>query len=215
MQNDYSRFLKEAYEKYLLALGGKKVPAPYRINIPYQADPKKYGKSSPEELVENTKQAAGEQGFDLEKATTEEIQGFMYQNMLGIDCSGFVYHLLDYLLKNIDKIGMEEIGFPRVSRTNVEVLTSDEFTDKITMDEIQPGDLIRLNSESADKMQHILIAIDKEMGFITYAHSNRKTAIKGVHKDNISYGKLSHELHIYNYNPETSQDGVYRLKALS
>lgn len=212
--NDYSKFLKEAYGSYMLPLGGKKVPAPYRINIPYQSDPKRNGKSPPLELIKNTKEAAKEQDFDLEKATVEEIQQFMYQNMLGIDCSGFVYHLLDDLLKNIDKVGMEEIGFPRASRTNVEILTSGEFTDKINISDIQPGDLIRLNSDSASKIQHIIIAISKELGFVTYGHSSRKTAVKGVHKDNISYGKLPHELHVYSYNPGNSQDGVYRLKAL-
>lgn len=220
---DYSNLLIKAYNQYLLPLGGKKVPAPYRINIPFQPDRKidkniiyLGGKSPAKRLTEDTILAAKEQNFDLEKSSVEEIQKFMQENMLGIDCSGFTYHLLDFLLRKIKKGGMEKIGFPKASQTDVEKLTSREFAEKLeNIRDGQPGDIIRLGSKSADLIQHCIIILETSWGMATYAHSSRKTLIKGVHTDSISLGKLPPELKVYNYSPEDTPDGLYRLKALN
>lgn len=214
--NDYSKFLKEAYEKYILSLGGKKVPTPYRINLPFQPDRRKYGKPDPQTLLVNTTEAAKNQNFDLKKASVEGIRNFMRQNMLGVDCSGFPFHLLDYLLKNIGKGGMQDAGFPEASKTNVEILTSEKFTVKIpSFKEAQPGDLVRLDSNSPDGLQHCLIILEIEDGSILYAHSSSKTQVRGVHKNYILYGRLPYDLRPFKYEPESSKDGIYRLKALS
>lgn len=209
---DYSKILLEAYEKFLLPLGGKKVPTPYRINIPFQSDRQKYGKSDSETLLEDTKEFAKNQNFDLNKASVEEIRDFMEKNQLGIDCSGFVYHVLDYLLKQLGKGNLMVHGFPKVSSTNVKILTDEKFTIPVDgFENIQAGDLIRINSQDAN---HILIVLKAEDDKILYAHSSGLTKTTGVHTDQIVNGKFPAELSVFSYNVSAG-DGIRRLKILS
>ena len=209
---DHSKILNQAYQQFILSLGGKLVPTPYRINIPYQDDRRKYGKSSPEELIKNTQDIAHEQDFDLKKASVEEVRTFMEKNQLGIDCSGFVYHLLDYLLKEIGKGGMEKIGFPQASKTNVALLTSEQFSIPATdFSKVKPGDLIKLNSQK--EIPHILIILSHQNGIITYAHSSFLTKVKGVHQSQIKNGRFPDDLRAFNFNTIIG-DGIYRIKVL-
>src|SRR5438105_1807755 len=108
---DRSQILWQAYQKYFLNLGGKKVPTPYRLNHPYQSDSKKYGKSSPEQLTQDVIEKATEQDFNLDNASVDEIRVFMKKNLLGIDCSGFVYWCLNELLKKTWQGDMSTAGF--------------------------------------------------------------------------------------------------------
>lgn len=210
---DHSKILNKAYQQFILSLGKKKILAPYRINIPYQSDRRKYGKSNPKELAKNTIEIALEQNFDLEKASVEEIRKFMVDNQLGIDCSGFVYHLLDNLLKQTNKGSMEKIGFPKASKTNVALLTSEEFSLPVADFALaKPGDLIKLNSQ--EEIPHILIVLSVKNGTITYAHSSSLTPIKGVHQDTIRNGKFPAELSVFSYNIQLG-DGIRRLKILA
>lgn len=208
--NNHSKILMEAYEKFLLPLGGKIVPTPYRINVPYQFDRKKYGKSDAQTLVSDTKQKAYEQKFNLEKASVEAIRKFMEENKLGIDCSGFAYHLLDHLLKRIGRGGMINNGFPKASSTNVAILTSDKISIPLELEEARPGDLIKLNSEKAAHVLIILECGDK----ITYTHSSRLTNPTGVHTDQIINSQFPEDLKVFSYN-EKAGDGIRRLKILS
>mgnify|MGYP001581579610 FL=1 len=196
----------------MLSLGGKKIPTPYRINIPYQSDRKKYGKSDPDTLTTDTRRLVVERNFDLNKATEQEIRSFMEKNMLGIDCSGFVYHLLDYLLRHTNKGGMENIGFPPAQRTNVWLLTSKEFT--IPVDDLThalAGDLIKLNS--GQDLLHCLIVLDHQNSMITYTHSSRFNKPSGIQIGKITEGKFPDDLQVFSYNPNKG-DGIRRLKML-
>lgn len=209
--NNYSQILLQAYETFMLHLGGKKVPTPYRINIPFQPDRKKYGKSDPKTLVSDAKQFARKQDFDLDKAAVEEIRQFMEKNQLGIDCSGFAYHLLDTILKKIGKGSLLDNGFPKASSTNVALLASDQFSNNVeNLSKTKPGDLIRLNSQSAD---HVLIILKVEKGNILYAHSSGLTSTTGVHTGEIINGQFPAELSVFSYN-EKIGDGIRRLKIL-
>ncbi|QQG43255.1 MAG: C40 family peptidase [Candidatus Daviesbacteria bacterium] len=210
---DHASILKQAYQQFILPLGGKQVFTPYRINIPFQPDRRKYGKSSPEKLIKNTLEIAREQNFDLNQASVEEIRKFMEQNQLGIDCSGFVYYLLDYLLKKIGQGGMEEAGFPPASKTNVAILTSEEFSNPVEdFSQIQPGDLIKLNSK--EEIPHVVIILDSQNEEITYAHSSSLTPIKGIHQDSIKNSQFPAELEVFSYNKQMG-DGIRRLKILA
>ena len=62
---NYSIFLNKAYQQFLLDLGGKKVPTPYRINVPFQPDRRLYGKSDAKQLTQDSKDISQEKGFDL------------------------------------------------------------------------------------------------------------------------------------------------------
>lgn len=213
---NYSQILNEAYEKFLLLLGGKKVPASYRINIPYQEDRSRHGKSSPKVLSKDVKRLALEQNFDLEIASIQEIKKFMESNMLGIDCSGFVYHTLNYLLKKIGLGDMEKAGFPPASQTNSALLTSDKFSNPITKtSEVKPGDIIKLNSIM--EIPHSVLVLEKNGKEIIYAHSSfpegvKKSSIKIIDPgETIDHQDWEDKIYIQNWN---LGDGVRRLKAL-
>ena len=217
MSGNYSKILREAYDQFLLPLGGKKVPTPYRRNEVgsfQKVGPEFQGKSSPEVLIEATQRLAGEQNFNLNKASLEEIRQFMGKNKLGIDCSGFVYRMLDYLsqrlgLGNLQKsAGMEHVG-----RTNVAKMTSEEFSILISdFSEAKPGDVLKLNS--GEDILHGVVILENKDGIITYTHSSNITKVEGVHSDQIIKGKLPDELEVFSYNPDLG-DGIYRLRILA
>lgn len=214
---DYSRILFEAYEKFILSLGGKRVPTPYRRNEigSYQKLGAEFqGKSSPETLIKTTKKLAKEQDFILDRATVEEIREFMRQNKLGIDCSGFSHRMLSFLTESIGLGSLETAsGLPHVGRTNVSRLTSDEFTVPVPeFDKTRPGDLIKFDSNT--DIPHCVIILENAIGKITYAHSCENTNPTGVHTGTIDNGNLPAELAKFSYNT-TLGDGIRRLKILS
>lgn len=214
--DNYSKILYKAYDQFMLSLDGKKVPTPYRRNEigSFQKIGSEFqGKSSPEVLTEATKRLAKEQNFDLNKASVEEIREFMKKNKLGIDCSGFVYRVINYLSEKLGLGNLEKAaGLPHVGRTNVAKLTSDEFSVPVgSFNEAQPGDIIRLNS--GGDILHALIVLENSDGVIAYAHSSGETIPNGVHIGKIEGGKFPDDLKSFSY--QTSQgDGVRRLKIL-
>lgn len=216
MSKDYSQILWDAYNQFLLPLGGKKVPTPYRRNEAgsfQKVGPEFQGKSSPEVLTETTIKLSKEQNFNLDKASVEEIRQFMKRNRLGIDCSGFAYRTLNYLVQETTGKNLEAFGLPHVGRTNVSRLTSDEFSIPIeNFANSQAGDIIRLNS--GGDILHALVILDTENGIITYAHSSSVTNPDGVHTDQIKGGNFTDDLKDFSYNTEDG-DGIRRLKALT
>lgn len=213
---DFSTILFVAYDKFMLPLGGKRVPTPYRrneIGSFQKVGPEFQGKSSPGVLTETTKRLAKKQNFDLNSATVEEIRGFMMQNKLGIDCSGFSYRLINHLVKQVKGKPLTEFGIPHVGRTHMSTLTSDEFTIPVADFSLaQAGDLIRLNS--GEDVLHGAVILDNKDSVIIYAHSSGITNPTGAHTDTIKDGKFPADLKKFSYNT-TLGDGIKRLKILS
>jgi hypothetical protein len=212
----YSQLLYQAYDQFMLPLGGKKIPTPYHRNKKgsYQKPkPQFQGKSSARTILKTAQKLAQDKNFDFEKATTEEIRQFLTDNKLGIDCSGFIYRMLDYLVQKLGKGNLQQAaGVEHIGRTNVAKLTSDEFSVPVeNFDKAQAGDIIRLNS--ADDILHGVLILDKKDGVITYAHSSSVTNPSGVHQGQIIDGQLPEELQQFLYQPEEG-DGIRRLKAL-
>lgn len=209
---DYSKILWQAYEQYLLPLGNKVIPTPYRRNTPFQFDHSKYGKSDPQTLLKDVLKIAKQKKFDLDKASEEEIKKFMKDNLLGIDCSGFVYHLLNHLLQSLNEEDMQKVGFPKASKTNVATITSDELSTLVDdFSQTQPGDVIKLNS--GEDILHCLIILDNINNVVTYAHSSSITTPTGVHTGQIINGRFPKDLSVFNYDTNKG-DGIRRLKIL-
>ncbi len=218
---DYSKILWQAYEEFLLDLGGKKVPTPYRINIPPNEHPARQGKSSPEVILQQLKEDAKKEGLELSTASLEEIKQFMIKNNLGIDCSGFTYRILDHLIHNIKGKSLTDFGFPHVGRTNVKMLTSEEFTIPIEhLHDIRPGDLIKVRS--SEKIPHCLIVLEVKPKQIIYAHSNEDKLYYGIHQNQIIITDPKNSIEkqgwkenylIDDWRPDLG-DGVKRLRVL-
>jgi hypothetical protein len=215
--SNFSKVLEAGFDQYMLPLGGKRVPTPYRRNEigSYQkVGPEFQGKSSPETLTETTQKLASDEGFDLEKASIEEIRNFMKEKKLGIDCSGFAYRIINFLTTKVLHKPLTQLGFEHVGRTNIAKFTSDEYSIKIpNFESAQAGDILRINSD--DDILHGVIFISVEPGRVVYAHSSGETDPSGVHKGEIINGVMPEELtRNFLYN-EASGDGIYRLKILT
>lgn len=138
---------------------------------------------------------------------------------IGIDCSGFVYRVLNFLILSLDEI------FPGgIHKTNAARLTDSKYSVLINqIDNIKPGDMIRMRNGS-----HIGVIIEKDLQKIVYAHSSssRYTVVQGVHLGEIEIvdRKLPLENQIWKeklrdgsgikslyFRPKRG-DGIYRLK---
>lgn len=184
-----SEALEKLYYEYThLPLGGKFVRCPYWSNKqrillsgPYK------GKGTPAQIVKATIEAAKKEKIDLGVLSCGEVRRFMEQHRIGVDCSGFVYHMVDALSK--ERIGkgifdfIEGIGGKGVTKVNAFCLTNEKNSIPIKkVKEVKVGDLIRFQDG-----KHVAIILrikrDKKNNLqeIIYAHSGRLSAITGVH----------------------------------
>lgn len=160
------------------------------------------GKGTPSEIVKETLIYEKLRGVDLANMSKQEIRKFMVKRHIGIDCSGFVVHVLTAWLKgNKKKALWKYLRFPdnslyrRIARflrpvenISTQMLTEDLNSEQVkNLDEIRPGDLIRSRLQARSKKlkrgYHVLLIteVEKESGKtrqFTYAHSSRRYADK-------------------------------------
>lgn len=242
--NTLSPQVKTTLTHYLnLQLGHKSVPCPYiiskksaRINLIF--DYRLQGKGSPQEIEILTKKLALRSNFDLNQASVDQIRQFMRRKNIGVDCSGFAYHMLNAFHKaktgrSISRVLTRPFSPNPLNwlrhiryRLNVKVLTGPRNSNPLLGDlALQccylPGDLIRTQSG-----RHVLIILESDKKHFIYAHSShRNTKVKGVHLGEITIinptGPLENQIwheqtpdsqsYKTQYHPEDG-DGVFRLK---
>jgi len=154
------------------------------------------GKGTPSQIRELVIKAAKKEHVNLQKAKPDEIIHFMIGQGIGVDCSGFVYYVLDQYLRKEKKRSLDTLilRYPgilgkierlvlqknRVRRSSAATLTSHLNT--ITIDKVKdmkPGDMIRLTH--ADwKGKHIIIIVDLDEKCITYAMTSQYTKTQGA-----------------------------------
>jgi len=154
------------------------------------------GKGTPKQIRELILNAAAKEHFNLQKATAKDIEDFMIQQGIGVDCSGFVYHVLDQYLKKEKKKSLDTLilRYPgvigkierfilqtnRVRRTSAATLTNDLNTIRIEkVKDIKPGDMIRV-THSDWKGKHIIIIVEVNEKHITYAMTSQYTRKQGA-----------------------------------
>jgi len=177
------------YEKMYIA--GKKIITPYYMNKRKAKDLQVLvGKGSPKEIQRETYVVAQAKGIDLKKLSEKELKEFLENQDIGIDCSGFVVHVLNASLRADKKkpifhyLKYEDSSFKRkiaitlrpVSNTSANTLTSLLNTDKISINKTRPGDVIRLKSKRKNS-HHILliekvVTEDNNVSEIYYVHSS-------------------------------------------
>lgn len=232
-----SQALDKTYESYSrLFVGKKEIRSPYWLNKLSRGVLGPFGgKGRAEDLTKATQEAAIREGFDLSKMSAQEILSFMRKKRIGVDCSGFVFWMLDSFDKEkggngiIDDIPGISGKFP-ASRANVETLTRKEISIPVEkVKNIKLGDMIRLR---AGRHIAIITAITRnkegKIVEIEYAHSSLFSREKGVHKNIIKifdeekdigfqdWLEQAEKLESYkkHYLPQKG-DGVRRLKIWS
>ncbi|HSX02297.1 MAG TPA: hypothetical protein VLI05_03190 [Candidatus Saccharimonadia bacterium] len=255
--------LRTIASSYRLTVGGIQVDTPYWINLdepPYYLNAPYRGKGTPSQIAAIVKSRLALMSDP--PATSQALAAFMKAQGLGVDCSGFAYHVLsEYLqqprhgglgLSHYLEIRADEVQEiltrhpERAERLKPEQLNCDlnlyeacaswhksaaEITDvqRLTnpataiqvaaAGEVHSGDLIRMHSQAGD---HVAVVIAVCSDLIEYAASEDQAGkLGGVTFRQIRVLKPSAGLEAQDweqrrlYHPMTSQDGVWRLKALS
>jgi len=161
------------------------------------------GKGTPEEIVEEVEIAAKQYGIELDKLDAKETKEFLIEKNIGIECSGFVIHILreQYLqIRNTDIL--KEIKIPAknffrkiinklrpAENINVRVLDSDENSEKINdWKNIEPGDMIIMIDTKLGR-DHIILITDFKDNTIKYAHA-RAWSSEGKYGHGVNTGEI-------------------------
>lgn len=191
---------------------GKKVRIPYwrnritcgglsRIQGPFG------GKGTPSQIKTATIDRAKKSAVELSKLTPAQIRKFMNQKRTGLDCSGFVFQVLDFLSPGFWK-GLKKApgkSSNPIRRFNAKALTSKENSVSVKrVEDIEVGDLVPLSWQG--KIDHVLVVIGVGSKEIVYVHSSQKTKITGPHKGKIEIINSKKGLDKQNWL-ERNQDG--------
>ncbi|MFA6518536.1 MAG: hypothetical protein WCV93_02665 [Candidatus Shapirobacteria bacterium] len=143
------------------------------------------GKGTWPEIDYATTCAGEKYQVDITSLSPKELYNFQKKHKIGIDCSGLVYHLLDFIDKNI---GANGILFKVVSvnpnhgKYGVRSLSADSLTNSINSypitnySHVQLGDLIRHHQG-----KHTLLITGQKNNRLNYVHSSLTTLVSGVH----------------------------------
>lgn len=160
-QPDNLQPFQKTIEHYLnLSIADKKIQTPYFNNRRSQlrgALGVLVGKGNPEELEDESQIISLKEKINLPSLSEEKIKEFMIDNNLGIDCSGFVYYILDALVQEkLNKKLNKVIKFPfakslirkiicklrPAQNFSVRNISHESNTKEIALENIQTGDLI-------------------------------------------------------------------------
>jgi len=112
-QYDNTTILQTTINHYLnLKIADKTVTCPYFNNRHNQirgALAVLIGKGSPKDIEEEVQIISLKERMDLNNLPAEKIKEFLVENNLGVDCSGFVYHILDALTQDAKHKKLKQI----------------------------------------------------------------------------------------------------------
>lgn len=185
----------EIIDEYLkLHLGGKEVQCPYYMNTVKERAGLRalIGKGEPTEIEKEVMVWAKLKDFDLYKSSPMQIREFMIKHNIGIDCSGFIVHVLNFWLKTEGKYALDRYLIYKkngiidrirrmirpVENISANTLTNIDNCQNIDdLNQIQPGDLIRSKGKQKNSHHVMLITkVVKQEGQVIefeFAHSSK------------------------------------------
>lgn len=220
MSTETSKALQDLFYSYThLLIGGKEVVCPYWMN---NLEKGIYGpiggKGTPKQIEEITASEAEKEKVDLFKMNAEEVVLFMRMKKIGVDCSGFVFWMLDALDREKGGNGIgDDIPDSRGKvveyRANTMMLTESKVSFPVaTVSEVKPGDIIRMR-----RGKHIAIILSifyekDKMIKLEYAHSsgNIHTKVSGVHKAEIFVINQDLKLEQQEWSEDDNQGKKYK-----
>ncbi|MBT3538908.1 hypothetical protein HOF40_00735 [Candidatus Parcubacteria bacterium] len=184
-----------------LTFNGKKVSTPYfnnrragsrgalRVSV---------GKGSIEDIREELKILSLREKVDLRDLDEEIIKRFIVNHKIGIDCSGFVYYILDTELQAQNKGHLKKhLKFPHVKNPlrklltklrpvencSVKTLAHEMNSTKIELKNIQSGDMIMLmNTGPRKDYNHVMLVesvILNEVKDLSYHENSQQKEQEG------------------------------------
>ncbi|PIR74875.1 MAG: hypothetical protein COU35_00180 [Candidatus Magasanikbacteria bacterium CG10_big_fil_rev_8_21_14_0_10_47_10] len=191
MKSTLSQPALDMIEHYAhLKIDGKTVRCPYfnnKRNRVRGALGVHIGKGRPEDIEHEVQILAMKQHKQLSALTATDITELMVDNNIGIDCSGFVYHVLNAqrhgaLRKSIALSATNPfrklIGKLRTAENvNVQVFANEKNSKSIALKDAAPGDIIAmLGTGEKHDLDHMLLVSEVE-----YNEQNEPTKIAYVH----------------------------------
>lgn len=150
------------------------------------------GKGSPSDIRDEVETLLIKNHLKRDSLSNQTLKKFLVDNKIGIECSGFIYHVLEaesvarnleHLNKKISFINCKGIiaklrcSIRPIENCDVETFASNENSRIIELQDIAPGDFIAMTSNLEDKYRdHILVIheVQKENNQtikIRYSHS--------------------------------------------
>jgi hypothetical protein len=174
---------KIIHDYFNLPLDGKKVPCPYYLNFKKLRMGLRVlvGKGTPEEIIQESLIYEKLRRINFSQMTIEEIRDFLVKRHIGIDCSGFITHILDFWLRSQGKKHLwKYLHFPKqnfyqvitrklrpVENISAYLLTNDLNSSQIKdLYNIRCGDLIRLKGLKQGFHVMMISQIEKANGKI-------------------------------------------------
>ncbi len=149
------------------------------------------GKGTPEDITEEALIISLKDKINLEGLDDEGLKKFLVDHRLGVDCSGFAYHVLNAELCATRKKNLRDcLFFPQATNilrrliiklrpaenAGVKVLAHDRNSDVIEANKARPGDyIVMLGSGPAHDYDHVVlitdVAVEKKHIILSYVHS--------------------------------------------
>ncbi len=138
------------------------------------------GKTTPSELKKYTLKFLNYYGYDTSNITPRGLKTFMQMYNLGIDCSGFVYYVLDKTLQSVNISLAKELNL-QYEKTPITKANTSKFNNvsiKIQPKDIRPLDLIFIQDDSQTVYHMGLILFYDDIPYV--AQSSPFTIPSGV-----------------------------------
>lgn len=147
------------------------------------------GKGAPEEIAEEAEMFSIKDRAGVKKMESEALKKFLVDHNLGIDCSGFAYHVLDAEIRARNKGNIRTAvrpwsGFRRrikhtlrpAENTGVSTFSHSQNSIAVSEDDIDAGDFISLIGTGSEKKYNHMLVVESvetsgEMKEIHYIHS--------------------------------------------
>lgn len=162
------------------------------------------GKGTPQEIVDEARSIAASKRIVLDILDQGALTAFLVDHNLGIDCSGFVYHVLNAEMHARGKGTLKKyLVFPHAhglrkwlasfrpaEHTNVQTLAHEKNSMAVSVPNIQPGDIIVMfASEKFSNPNHVLLITKTADLLLHYAHSFQWST-DGVYAHGIREGTI-------------------------
>ncbi len=133
------------------------------------------GKGSPKDIFDEVEELSIRQKIAVKNFSNDDLKNFLIDNNIGIDCSGFVYYILNEECISRDKgsidrylsfpfsigiIGKIKSRFRPVENTDVKTLAHNKNSRKVEIKDIKVGDIITMIKSAENELgqrDHIII----------------------------------------------------------
>lgn len=139
------------------------------------------GKGSPREIVEEAEIIALREKVDVKTLDTDVLKKFLVDKGIGIDCSGFAYHVLDaesharngkslksYLTFRLNPLRRLLARLRTAEQVSVNVLADNTNSTPINAKDVRVGDIITLLNPLYN---HVLVIESVNGNLLNYIHS--------------------------------------------